>query len=443
MEAKHLVGIEIGSSKIKAAVGFLDRDGALTIQAVEETPILDSVRYGVICNVELVATSLATLLSRLGERFEPRLIESVYVAVGGLSTATVSVEVDRQLPDEMEITRTLVDQLKNEALSTNRSGKDIVEITPVQYSIDKKPTDHPEGMFGRHVRARFNLIACRPQIKCNLVRVLGDKLGLKINGLIVRQIAEADVVITNEEKRQGCMLVDFGAETTTVSIYRKGTLQYMATIPLGSRNITKDLMAIHHLEEKAEDIKKIGGSAIPTNGGDHSSGVDFTESNNYVAARAGEIIANIRAQIEYAGMKPADLPSGIIIIGNGAKLREFNSRLQTVTKLPVRQGFPSGTIRIADSRIRPSDSVDIIGVLAAAAALPEPRECMPLPPAPEPEPVPEPVVETVAAEPDPDPEPEPERHTTRDSFLNRLGRRFRNLMDGPDDEDDDFIDDKD
>lgn len=395
MESKHIVGIEIGSSKIKAAVGKVDRDRSLTVVAVEETPILDSVRYGVICNVEIVATALAGILRRLEERLHPRKVESVYVAVGGQSLATRVIEVGRQLPDEMEITASLVEQLRSEALNTRIDGKDIVGMTTRSFMIDKKATEHPEGMFGHSIRAEFNLITCRVQNKRNIKRVITDKLGLDINAYIVRQIAQADVVLSDEEKRQGCVLVDFGAETTTVSVYRRGKLQYIATLPMGSRNITKDLMSIHHLEEKAEEIKRIGGSAIPQNSSENKSGIDFTESNNYVAARAGEIIANIRAQIEYAGFKAADLPSGIVIIGNGAKLREFNSRLETVCGMKVRRGFPSGMVRISDSRIQPSDSVDIIGVLAAASQLQNVVECMP-----EPQPEPEPVKEEVVLEPE-------------------------------------------
>lgn len=455
MDTGYIVGIEIGSSKIKIGVGYRDAERNLHVLAVEETNILDSVRYGVVCNVEMVANALGAMIRRLEDRLAPRHVESVYVAVGGLSTSTMEVEVDRQLPDEMEITSHLIDQLRNEAFATSIAGKDIIAMEPKMFYIDRKPTEHPEGMYGRNIRAEFNLITCRAQNQCNLKRVITDKLGLPVNGYVVRQLAEAELVLSSEEKRRGCMFVDFGAETTTVSIYRKGILRYMATIPLGSRNITKDLMTIHHLEEKAEEIKKIGGSAIPSNSADYASGgFDFSESNNYVAARAGEIIANIKAQLEFAGVRPADLPDGIIIVGNGAKLRDFNNRLENVTKLKVRQGFPSRSVHISDSRIQPSDAVDIIAILASASLERGVRDCMPMPPAPEPEPEPEPrpiVVEeekpAPAAQPDPEPEPEQvhdsESDRRRGGFFSSLGSRIAAIMRGPDDDSDDFNDDED
>ena len=100
-------------------------------------------------------------------------------------------------------------------------------------------------------------------------------------------------------------------------------MQYLATLPLGSRNITRDITKLNYLEEQAEELKREvgnaqGGAGMPSS---MNSGVDVTAVNNYVSHRAGEIIANINAQIGYAGLKSADLPAGIILVGRGARLR--------------------------------------------------------------------------------------------------------------------------
>lgn len=85
--------------------------------------------------------------------------------------------------------------------------------------------------------------------------VCDERLRLSVNDIFVRPLVEADLVLYPEEKRQGCMLVDFGADTTTVSIYKNGVLNYLSTIPMGSRNITRDITALNYLEERAEELK--------------------------------------------------------------------------------------------------------------------------------------------------------------------------------------------
>ena len=114
-----------------------------------------------------------------------------------------------------------------------------------------------------------------------------------------------------------------------------------------------------------------------------SSDLDYTEVNNYIHARADEIAANIVAQIDYAGLTTANLPGGIVIVGGGARLRGFNELLQQQSKMQVRQGLPSGCVRITDGSIHGHEAVDVIAMLAQAVQLPESTCLTPLPEGPD------------------------------------------------------------
>lgn len=289
---------------------------------------------------------------------------------------SVPRDVDRQLPEEMEITQRLIEELKLEALSMAPRDKDVITAVPKQFTIDRVTVVHPVGEFGRSVAACFNLICCQDKLRKNIERVICEKLGLNVVDYIVRPIAEADFVVSPDEKRLGCMFVDLGAETTSVSIYRHGQLQYLVTLPLGSRLITRDIMSLNYLEEYAETLKKTGGNAKPQ-GADNNNmvaGVDFTQINNYVSARASEIILNIKEQIRLADLSAQELPAGIIITGGGSRLGGFSERLEQLTGMRVRTGMPNMTLRISDGRISPVDMLDILSVLRMAAA--NPRECL-------------------------------------------------------------------
>lgn len=373
MEQKYIVAIEIGSSKIKGAIGTVDESGGLTILSIEEEKMIDYVRYGCIQNVAEVGTRVMRILRLLENhgRVSPRKIKSVYVGLGGRSLSATGTEVQRNLPDEIEITERIISQIKDEARAKGIPDKDIVDVIPRSFYVDKQPIANPVGVFGQHITANLNLITCKPQIKKNLNLAVCDRLQMAINGYIVRPTAIADLVLSDDEKRLGCMLVDFGAETTTVSIYKDGTLHYLSTIPMGSRNITRDITAINHfLEERAEEIKKAVGCATQAETiGKKSAvdGIDSVEVNNYVQARAGEIVANVLEQITYAEYRASDLPGGIIVVGGGAKLRNFNALLENRSGMKVRSGAPLGLITISDNRIQPNESIDVIAILAAAA----------------------------------------------------------------------------
>lgn len=381
MPERYIVAIEIGSSKIRGAVAVADEAGMVDVIAAEEEKLIDSVRYGCIQNVD-VSNAISSVCERLEAypRLKDSTITGVYVGVGGKSLSSKIVEVSTTLPAEMEITSQLIAELKSKAETMIDEGRDVVDVVPVRFMVDNKVQNNPVGSYGQLLGAKMAAVSCMPQIKRMLRRVLSERLGLKINGYIVRPLAEAEMALTDDERRLGCLFVDFGAETTTVSIYKNGTPIYLVTLPMGSRNITLDLTSLNYIEERAEEIKRISGNAMPQEGirRPGADGIDYTEVNNYVHARAAEIVQNILAHIEYAGLKSSDLPGGIVIVGGGARLRGFNDLLGKQSKMKVRIGSVQGPVRISDGAIHPAETLDVISLLLAAAKLPD-AECIELP----------------------------------------------------------------
>ena len=164
------------------------------------------------------------------------------------------------------------------------------------------------------------------------------------------------------------MLVDVGAETTTVSIYKDGSLVYLTTLPLGGRNITRDItMGLNVLEDTAERVKKNISNPLDKNV-DHISieGVNSVDAANYIVARTGEIIANIKQQIQYAGVKTVDLHN-IVLIGGGAQLQGIDKRIEDEIKLRVRKGSYPHDLNILDHNINRAEYIQVFSLLSNAA----------------------------------------------------------------------------
>ena len=388
MEQKYIVALEIGSSHIRAAVGTVNDDGALTLLAVEDEYAVEIVRYGTIQNVEEVSNRVKSLMRKLEnyQSIHPRKIKGVYISIGGRSTTTTSRQVVRQYDVETAITAQIIAQINEEAKQCGLSDHSVIDVCPREFVVDNLECSNPVGTLGKSIRADINLITCKPKILRNFDIALSERQQLSIKGTYVRQNVIADLVVTTDEKKLGCMLVDFGAETTTVSVYKNGALHYLATLPIGSRNITRDIMATNLTEERADEVKRIVGDAInaePKARQLHNFGADVVEVNSYIRARAGEIVLNIIEQAKYAGYSiSTDLPGGIIIVGGGAKLRGFNDLLAEQSGVTVRLGAIPSTIRISDPRLQSFDMIDIVALLNAAAQ--NALECTEAAPAPQP-----------------------------------------------------------
>ena len=86
-------------------------------------------------------------------------------------------------------------------------------------------------------------------------------------------------------------------------------------------------------------------------------------------------------------------PAGIIIIGGGAKLAEFNTKLAETLKMNVRfGGVLQSSVRIANGKINPSDSIDVIAILHGAIRKGAVECLSPVPIVREPEPETQPVI---------------------------------------------------
>ncbi len=378
---KYIAAIEIGSSKIIGAVGRVkDSAGTLDVIALEQMRATECVRYGVIQNVEEVGNKVATLLENLERRIgsPKRKITSVYVGLSGRSLKNVKIDISRTLGEDTEITDMIIANLREEALSHNiDSSLEVVEAHPRVFSINKQETKHPVGSFGNTISASYNLIVCRPSLRKQIHRVVRDKVGVNIAKIVVTPLAVADLVLSNEEKRLGCMLVDLGAETTTVSIYKDDNLLYLAVLPMGSRNITTDITSLKVLEEKAEEMKTSSGCAIvsepqPTI---NINGIKLADIVNIVAARSEEIVANIIQQITYAGITDEQLPGGIVMLGGGFNLNRFPELLKNQSGMAVRRAALPSIVNLEDTKAPAYESLELIAVLKEGMK-PQAPECL-------------------------------------------------------------------
>lgn len=380
MEEKIIIALEIGSSKIKGATGAVGPDGAINVKAVEREPISDIVRYGCVRNIVETAQAVRKVIDRLELRESPRKIEGIYLSIGGRSLSSQAATIERRLASDTIITQEILEDIFSEALDYPLADRHVITVTRRELYVNNALTPKPLGEIGSHILAKLNIISCRNQPLRNLTMMVEDRLQLKVLDTFVRPLAIADLVLVEEEKRLGCMLVDFGAETTTVAIYKNGVLVHLVVLPMGSRNITRDITALNFIEEQAEEMKKAGGSAFATLEANHTPGQpDFVAINNYVSARAAEIIVNVCEQVKYAGLTPEQLSEGIIIVGKGARLSGFNQRLSQISGMKVRTGVPvSRRLRILDGRIQVADAVDVLAILNAAAKN-NPQECLSTP----------------------------------------------------------------
>lgn len=336
--AEFIVAIELGSSVFRGIAGKKNLDGSITVQALVKEDATQCIRKGVVNNIDKTATCLKNIVAKLSKTMKQN-ISHVYVGVGGQSVRSVRNVIVKDLPTETIVDGDIVDGLMDSNRGMDYPDLEILNVVTQEYKVGNQYVVDPVGIKGTRLEGNFLNIAQRKLFYSNLNEAF-DKAGIAIAEIFPAPLVLADNVLTESEKRGGCVLVDLGADTTTVSVYHKSLLRHLAVIPLGGNNVTKDITALKMEEREAELLKLKHGSAYTeiadmdpalTNSIDGERTIESKQLIELVEARVEEIVQNVWHQVpaEYV----SKLLGGIILTGGGSNMKNIELAFKKYTHM--------------------------------------------------------------------------------------------------------------
>lgn len=373
MPKEFIVAIELGSSKMTGIAGQKNLDGSITVLAVVEEDSSSCIRKGVIYKITQTVQCLNSIVKKL-KNILKQDITQVYVGVGGRSIRSIKNVTVKDFPDNTIITQAMINELMDANRTMIYPDQEILDAATQEYKVDNQYQIDPDGIQCSHLEGVFLNILWR-KIYYNNINACFEQANIPIADMYLAPLALADSVLTDSEKRAGCMLVDLGADTTTVSVYYKGILRHLSVIPLGSNNITKDLTTLQIEEQDAEKMKLKYAKAYtdisnidPTLNYpvDKDRSVESKKFIEIVEARVEEIVENVWFQVpvEYSDK----LMGGIILTGGGSNMPEIDKVFKTHTHIEkVRIAkFINQTVNSKDPKITNHTGMmnTILGLLA-------------------------------------------------------------------------------
>ena len=347
MAKEFIAAIELGSTNITGIAGKKNSDGSINVLAVVREDSTSCIRKGVVYNIDKTTQCLSTVMKKLKSALKSG-IEHVYVGVGGQSIHSVLNVIVKELQDDTLISQDIINGMMDQNRSMTYPEQEILDAATQEYKVGAQYTIDPAGVQSNRLEGNFLNILCRKSFYRNL-NLCFENAGIGIAELYLAPVALADSVLTDSEKRTGCMLVDLGADTTTVALYHKNILRHLAVIPLGSNNVTKDIANVLQIEEKDAEAMKLEYAQALTDPNDIEEDkkyriddertVSQQEFVDLVEARVTEIIQNVWYQV------PSDyknrLMGGIILTGGGSNMKKIKEAFSDITKI--------GKVRVAGS----------------------------------------------------------------------------------------------
>ncbi len=317
----YVAAIEIGSSKITGCVGVKTYDG-VKIVAYASEPVNGFISRGVVRNVDETSNCLTSIVNRMEAQLDKITIEKAYVAFGGLSMRSVKSAVVRDFNEYTKITQGIIDEiaLENDSCFNVPDAYQKISVIAQESKLNGDISFSPIGIPTRRIECRFLNIIVKEQYMKQLDESF-NMANIKIADSFNSARIEADILLSEDDRRAGCAFVNIGSETTTISVYSNGFLRQLSVLPLGSENITKDLCYENISHQEAEQLKIFKGYASSSS---DNSAIPTEIVDLIIAARTTEILQNVKYQLEHS----KEMIGSVVFTGGGAKLKNIEKLIE-------------------------------------------------------------------------------------------------------------------
>lgn len=350
----YITAIELSSSKISGTVG-IETYAGIKILATASTPVKGFITKGVVRNVDETSNAINYIINTLESSLDNVAIKRAYISFAGITVHSIKSKVTRSFNSYTKITHDIINEmaLENDNTFQAPEGYTRVQVVNQEYKLDGKMDNNPIGAPTLQIESNYLNIVINEQY----LKQLNDSFSqadIEIADSFSAARMDADILLSKDARRNGCALVNIGADTTTLAIYNNDILRKLIVIPLGSRNITMDLCSKQISFDEAEEIKITRGYKSTFN---DRLPIDSDTINSIINARMCEILQNAKYQIEESGERIGH----IIFTGGGSKLKNLNLLLEEY--LP---NYKNEIISEPQFSLESSNGVNLYGIFTTA-----------------------------------------------------------------------------
>jgi cell division protein FtsA len=349
-DAKLIVGLDIGTSKVLAIVGELTNNGEIEIIGVGHHPSR-GMKKGVVVNIESTVQSIQRAVEE-AELMAGCQIHSVYAGIAGSHIRSTNSHGNVAIRDKEVSDFDIQRVIESASAMAIPADQKVLHVLPQEYIIDgQEGIREPIGMSGVRLESRVHIVTGAVSAVQNIVKCV-RRCGLEVDDIILEQLASSMSVLTDDEKELGVCLVDIGGGTTDISVYTEGAIRHTAVIPIAGDQVTNDIaVALRTPTPNADEIKKKYGCAltqlaqreetieVPSVGDRPPRKLTRQTLAEVVEPRIEELYGLIQAELRRSGFEDV-IGSGIVLTGGSSKMEGMVDLAEEVFHMPVRLGVP-------------------------------------------------------------------------------------------------------
>ena len=388
-----IVGLDVGSSVIKVAIGSYD-EKTEEVQIAGISSIKSAgLRNGVVVNIEDAKDAIQKAIDA-AEQNAGMKIDSVVTAVGGACIESMnskgSVPVNSAGKNNKEITKSDYKRVIEYASTVPfPPDREKLHVIPQNFIVDGvRGIQNPINQIGTRLEVEVHIVTASIGVITNLGNCIG-RAGYHLDGVMLKTLAATQAVCHQDELELGSIVIDLGAGTTDVIVLVNGAPISTGSVPVGGNMVTSDIAQVTGMPfADAERIKKESGCCwnelinaatdseviLPGVGGRSPQIITKSQLSFIIQARMEQILNFVKAEIiKNTKNMVRELSGNIVLTGGGAQIEGIVELAQNVFKTSsVRIGIPE-TLGGIEEDYRHPDFATAVGLVIANKKLAESR----------------------------------------------------------------------
>ncbi len=345
-----ICAIDIGTTKICVLIAQHIGDKKLEILGVGKVPS-DGLNKGVVVDVARTVHSIKSAVKE-AELMAAVQVESAYIGISGGHIESINSR--GMVPiHKGDVRQSDIDDVLQAARAIPiAQGQQILHVLPQYYVIDGRDrVSDPLGMHGIRLEVEVHIILGAIASVQNLVKCC-EQAGVKVNDIILEQLASADAVLSKDEQVLGVGVLDIGGGTSDLALYQHGSIRHTMVLPVAGNHFTNDLaIGLRTTRAEAERVKKEYGVAcldlikedqvveLESVQGNAKHSVYQTDINEILQPRAQEVLSIVHEEILKRKLQTF-VTTGLVLTGGGSLLPGMKELAEVIFGMPVRIGNP-------------------------------------------------------------------------------------------------------
>ncbi len=342
-----LAGLDIGSGKVTCVIAARDEEAGKIRVLGGASADCKGLKTGMVINIEEVARAIGFAVEAAETR-SGQVVSEVLLGIRGphLYSLEGHGRLNISRTDHEITTEDVADVIDNGKAFSLDQGMEILHVVPQKFSLDRlQGVPNPISMQGALLEVRTHMVIGSTPVISNLVKSV-NAAGFKVAGApVYTLLALGELVVSEEEKALGTLLIDIGGQTTSLAIYVDGAIHFSKELTLGGDNVTKDLA--HGLGTTAgwaRELKEKYGAAytalvdkdkriiIMKADRRTKEEIAIKDMLKFIQPRVEEMFELILEAVQKSAHP--DLPGGVILAGGGALLKGMPEAAKELLELP-------------------------------------------------------------------------------------------------------------